>query len=375
MKVLITGGAGFIGSHTADLLLSKGYQVRILDSLESPVHQRCDEKPAYISDEAEFLIGDVRSRDDLEKALRGVEAVFHLAAYQDYLTDFSRFAFVNDGGTSLLYEIIVNERFPIRKVILGSSQSIYGEGRYRCTEHGIQYPPPRSLTQLENSDWDIRCPLCGKPILPLATDEGKVNPHNPYAVSKYSQELYALTIGKRYGIPTVALRYSITQGPRQSFFNAYSGVLRSFVVRMFNNLPAVIYEDGNQLRDYVSVDDVARANLLALENGAVTFDTFNVGGDRPITVLDYFKRLSGILGKETKPQIDGQFRFGDTRHVFSDIAKIKACLVWEPLTPLEKVIEQYIAWANSQPDVKDYYTTAAQAMKKMGVIRNARRVR
>jgi len=370
VRVLITGGAGFIGSHTADLLLERGYQVRILDSLEPPVHQR-REKPSYIPSDVEFIIGDVRNKSDLENALRGVRAVFHLAAYQDYLPDFSRFAFVNEGGTALLYEIIVNDHLPVEKVVLGSSQAVYGEGKYECRAHGAQYPPPRPLEQLESREWEVKCPLCGNRMSPVPTDESKVHPANQYAVSKYSQELYAFTLGGRYGIPTVALRYSITQGPRQSFYNAYSGILRSFTVRLLNGLPPVIYEDGEQLRDYVYVGDVARANLLALETDAANYQAFNVGGGKATSVLEYARLLVELTGERVEPDIPGEFRFGDTRHVISDISKLRG-LRWEPLTPLEDIAQEYVAWAKAQPEVQDHYAQAVQVMKDKSVIRAAR---
>lgn len=371
-KVLVTGGAGFIGSHTVDLLLKKGYEVRVLDSLTPPVHPR-RERPTYLPEDVEFILGDVRNRNDMERALQGVRAVFHLAAYQDYLTDFSKFALVNDGGTALLYEIIVNRRFPVEKVVLGSSQAVYGEGKHQCPKHGVQYPPMRSLKQLEAGDWDVNCPACGEQMKPLPTDESRTNPHNQYAVSKYAQELYALTLGRRHGIPTVALRYSITQGPRQSIHNAYSGLLRSSVIRLLNNLPPVIYEDGQQLRDYVYVGDVAQANLLALEKDTANFEVFNVGGKKPVTVLEYVRMLLKVWGKDIRPEISGQFRFGDTRHVFSDVSRIAASLGWQPVTLLEEAAQQYVIWAQSQPEIKDYYAEAAATMRDMGVLRTIRR--
>jgi len=367
-KVLVTGGAGFIGSHTVDLLLKKGYEVRVLDSLTPPVHPRRG-RPTYLPEDVEFILGDVQNRNDMERALQGVRAVFHLAAYQDYLTDFSKFALVNDGGTALLYEIIVNRRFPVEKVILGSSQAVYGEGKYQCSKHGAQYPPMRSLKQLETGDWEVKCPTCDEQMKPLPTNESRVNPHNQYAVSKYAQELYALTLGKRHGIPTVALRYSITQGPRQSIHNAYSGLLRSSVIRLLNKLPPVIYEDGQQLRDYVYVGDVAQANLLALEKDTAKFEVFNVGGEKPVTVLEYVRMLLKVWSKDIRPEIPGQFRFGDMRHVFSDISRIETSLGWQPVTPLEEAAQQYITWAQSQPEIKDYYAEAAMTMKRMGVLR------
>jgi len=370
VKVLITGGAGFIGSHTADSLLARGHEVRVLDSLEPPVHPR-REKPRYMASDVEFVVGDVRDRSDMQKALRGVSAVFHLAAYQDYLTDFSRFAFVNDGGTALLYEIIVNERLPVGKIILGSSQAVYGEGKYECREHGVQCPGPRPVEQLEKGDWEVKCPFCGEQMSSLPTDESMAYPANQYGVSKYAQELYALTLGRRYGIPTVALRYSITQGPRQSFHNAYSGILRSFTVRLLNNLSPVVYEDGRQLRDYVYVGDVVRANLLALETDAANYQAFNVGGNGPTSVLQYARLLVELTGKCLEPEIPGEFRFGDARHTVSDISKLEA-LGWEPLIPLEDIAREYIEWAKDQPEVHDYYAQAVRRLKEMSVIRAAR---
>ena len=370
MKALVTGGAGFIGSHTADLLLKKGYSVFILDSLEPPVHPQ-RRKPDYIPDDVEFILGDVNNRSDLEKALKGVDFVFHLAAYQGYLHDFGKFAIVNDGGTALLYEIIVNNHLPVQSVILGSSQAVYGEGKYECPVHGIQYPPPRTLEQLKRGEWGIKCAICYQDMKPLITDELRVNPHNQYAVSKYCQELYALNLGKRFGIPTVVLRYSITQGSRQSFHNAYSGILRIFTTRLFSNLPPIIYEDGNQLRDYVHVSDVAQANLLVMESGATNFDVFNVGGDKAMSVLEYAELFSRLAGVNAEPEIRGEFRFGDTHHIISGISKLKK-LDWQPKIPVEHIIKEYIEWVETQPGLADYYAEAERVMKQEGIIKRVK---
>ena len=371
MNVLVTGGAGFIGSHTVDLLLERGHRVRILDNLASPVHPH-GRKPAYVPDDAEFIIGDIRSRNDIVSALRGIDCVFHLAAYQDYLTDFSTFAFVNDGGTALLYEIIVNQHLPVQKVVLASSQAVYGEGKYVCAEHGVQYPPPRSLDQLERGDWEVKCSVCGEVMTPQPLDESRTNPHNQYAVSKYCQELYALTLGRKHGIPTVAMRYSITQGPRQSFYNAYSGILRSFTVRLLADLPPVIYEDGHQLRDYAWVGDVVRANLLVMENEAADYRAFNVGGDRPVTVLEYAEVLRGVTGRDIQPEVPGQFRFGDSRHTVSDSTSLRN-LGWESDTTLEQIVRAYVEWAQAQPEIPhQHYAAASQIMKQTEVVRTVR---
>ena len=370
MKTVVTGGAGFIGSHTVDLLLQKGHEVRIIDSLESPVHRQ-KEKPAHVPGDAEFILGDVRDRDTLSRAIRNADVIFHLAAYQDYLTNFSKFAYTNDVSTALLYEIIVDEHLPVRKVVLASSQAVYGEGKYECPTHYIQYPSQRPLEHLLVGEWEIGCPLCQQRMTPLRTDESRVNPHNQYAISKYCQELYALNLGKKYGIPTVALRYSITQGPRQSFFNAYSGILRTFVLRILNGLPPMAYEDGQQLRDYVYVGDVAKANLLAMETNSADYQSLNVGGNQTTTVLEYAQLLLDLCGRNTiEPELRGEFRFGDTRHCISDISKL-CDLGWEPTTPIKQIAEEYLAWVETQPNADDYYEAASQVMRDKGILRRS----
>lgn len=369
MKVLVTGGAGFIGSHTVDLLLKKGYQVRAYDSLEPPVHPHRD-SPSYLPQEVELIHGDIRDKDKLAQALRGVEAVFHLAAYQDYLTDFSKFAQVNDGGTALLYEIIVREQLPVRKVVVASSQAVYGEGKYLCPEHGPQYPQPRPLKQLERGEWDIPCPLCGGAMEPAPIEEERVNPHNQYAISKYAQELYSLILGRRYGIPTVALRYAIIQGPRQSFHSAYSGVLRIFSLCLLQGQPLPVYEDGKLLRNYLYVGDAARANLMALEKEEANYRAFNVANDKAVSVLEYAQLLSRVTGIEARLQMSGQFRFGDTRHILSDISQLRS-LGWQPTTSLEATAREYLAWLQTQPQLSDSVSRSLEEMRRQGVIRDA----
>ena len=367
MKILVTGGAGFIGSHTVDLLLQKGHTVRILDSLTPPVHID-GELPRYVPREVEFMRGDVRDRSAWEGALEGMDAVFHFAAYQDYLTDFAKFFHVNTVGTALLYEIIVAKNLPIRKVVFASSQATYGEGKYKCDQDGVQYPPLRSLEQLMARDWEPNCPICGHKMKTIITDEAQVTPHNQYAMSKYTQEMIALNLGKRYGIPSVGMRFSIVQGPRQSFRNAYSGVLRIFTTRLLNDQAPVCYEDGQQMRDYVSVHDVARANVLVMEDPRADYQVFNVGGGRAITVDKYARLIARVTGKDIAPRIPGEFRFGDTRHIVSDISKLRA-LGWQPRIQFESIITEYVAWAREQTDAHDYYKDAEQHMKAMGTLR------
>jgi len=365
--ILVTGGAGFIGSHTTDLLLKKGHRVRILDALEPPVH-RDGQMPAYVPQEAEFMRGDVRDRAVWEKALAGVEAVFHFAAYQDYLPDFSKFFHVNAVGTALLYEIAVERKLPLKKIVVASSQAAYGEGRYRCAAHGIQYPGLRAEAQMQAKDWEPHCPVCGAHMTSEVTDEAVVNPHNSYAMSKYSQEMLALNLGRRYGLPTVAMRYSIVQGARQSYRNAYSGAMRIFAMQALAGQPLTVYEDGRQSRDFVYVGDVARANLLVFEDSRADYQAFNVGGGRAITVLEFARLVAKRSGTQAEPRVTGEYRFGDTRHIVSDVSKLRA-LGWEPQGTFEGNIDEYLAWAGSQPDFRNYADEARAYMQKVGTVR------
>jgi dTDP-L-rhamnose 4-epimerase len=374
MKVLVTGGAGFIGSHTVDLLLQKGYEVRILDSLQPRVHPRG--KPDYVPKEAEFIKGDVANPDDLAQALSGMDYVFHLAAYQDYLPDFSRFIHTNTESTALMFELIVAhpQRYPVKKIVFASSQAVSGEGKYQCiNEDVIFYPGPRPLTQLRLGEWDFVCPHCGGPAKPQFIDEASCNhPHTAYAVSKYAIELLAFNLGRRYGIATAAMRYTYVQGPRNSFYNAYSGIARRFALRIRAGLPPVCYEDGQQLRDYVNVYDVAQANLLALESPEADGLAYNVGGGRAVTVLEFAQIMLQASNSSLGLQVPGEFRLGDTRHTVSDISRMKS-LGWEPTTPVEVNVRQYLEWLDTQTGTEEYLFEAERIMAEQGVIQRIQR--
>ena len=371
MRVLITGGAGFIGSHTADGLIDIGHTVRILDSLEPRVHR--GGVPEYLPPEAEFIKGDVRNRDDLKHSLQGVDAVVHLAAYQDYMTDFSRFFDINSVGTALLYELIVEHNFPIQKIVIASSQAVYGEGPYTCPnpvcgEQGLLWPSARSEAQLEKGQWDILCPGCGYVLHPEVANETHVNPGNSYAISKYTQEMIGFTLGRRYGIPTTAMRYSIVQGPRQSYSNAYSGACRIFSLRMHLGYPPMAYEDGGQLRDYVNIGDVVRANMLVLEHPETDGEVYNVGGGQAVSVLDFARVVIGTFGKDVAPEIPGKYRFGDTRHIVSDISRLSK-LGWMPKGDVNLSVRAYVDWLVIQSDLEDYIATADRTMEQQQVVR------
>jgi len=366
MKVLVTGGAGFIGSHTVDLLLERGYQVRILDNLQPRVHPRG--KPPYVRPQAEFIQGDVSKREDLYQALQGVDHIFHLAAYQDYMPDFSTFIHVNAESTALLLELVVEKGYSVKKIVFASSQAVSGEGKYECEKHGIVYPRPRPLQQLRRGEWEIGCPICGCQMRPLLIDEGTCNPHTAYGISKYAIELLALGLGRRYGIPTVCMRYTYVQGPRNSFYNAYSGIARRFALRLLHGLPPVIYEDGQQLRDYVNVRDVARANVLVMEDPRADYQVFNVGGGRAVTVLEFARIILDAFDSDLEPLIPGKFRLGDTRHTVSDISKLCA-LGWAPTIPVEQNVAEYIAWIKEQRNTREYLEEADRVMREQGVVR------
>ena len=366
-KVLVTGGAGFIGSHTVDLLLERGYEVSILDNLQPRVHPRG--KPSYLPSEAEFIQGDVANRADLDRALRGVSRVIHLAAYQDYLPDFSTFIHTNAESSALLFELIVEKRLPVEKIVFASSQSVAGEGCYQCAEHGVIHPESRPLEQLRRGDWEVKCPTCGAEMQPLLIDESTIHPHTAYAISKYAIELLAGNLGRRYGIPTACMRYTYVQGTRNSFYNAYSGIARRFALRLLHHLPPLCYEDGKQLRDYVNVKDIARANVLVMEDERADFGVFNAGGGRAVTVLEFAEIMIREFGASGEPLVPGEFRLGDTRHTVSDNSRLNA-LGWQPTLPVEQNVREYVEWMREQQDTAEYLEEAERVMREQGVVQS-----
>jgi len=368
MRVLVTGGAGFIGSHTCDRLLDLGHDVVVLDALNPPVHR--SKRPAYVRPEVDFYEGDVRNRDLVTNLLRRVDAVYHFAAYQDYLPDFSRFSDVNVVSTALLYEIIVAERLDLVRVVVASSQAAMGEGLYRCRFHGEQVPGMRPETALFAGQWDIPCPECGGPLEMQDTPERISNPQNPYGMSKFGQEMVAVNLGRRYGVPTVALRYSIVQGPRQSVYNAYSGACRIFCLSYLQGVAPTLYEDGGAIRDYVNIDDVVDANILVLEDDRAAGRVFNVGGGKAVTTREFADIVMRQYGSDQPGIVTGEYRFGDTRHIVSDISALQS-LGWSPRnTPVESVAA-YAAWLDGMDGLDRVLTEANARMRALGVVRRA----
>jgi dTDP-L-rhamnose 4-epimerase len=366
MKVLVTGGAGFVGSHTCDRLLAEGHDVVVLDALTPPVHR--DSRPAYLSPDIEFHQGDTRDRALVTDLLRSADAVYHLAAYQDYLTDFARFSDVNVVATALLYEIIVAERLDLARVVVASSQAAMGEGLYLCPADGAQLPGMRSISALDAGQWDIPCPQCGGPLEMQATPEWVSRPQNAYGMSKLGEEMVAVNLGRRYGIPTVALRYSIVQGPRQSVYNAYSGACRIFCLSYREGMRPVLYEDGQAIRDYVNIDDVVDANILVLRDDRAVGRVLNVGGGVPVTTADFADIVRRQYESEHPAVVTGDYRFGDTRHTLSDISALSE-LGWKPQRTPAQSVAAYAAWLNDMDGLDGVLAEAHNRMRALGVVR------
>ena len=365
MRVLVTGGAGFIGSHLVDRFLREGLDVRVLDNLDPKIHPYglARSFPKGV----EFIHGDVTHRDTVRAALRGVDIVSHQAAYQDYMPDFSKFMHVNSVGTSLLYELIVQDRLKIKKVIVASSQAVYGEGQYTCTDHGFSLPLPRGKAQLALGDWEVQCPVCAKRAEPSLLEEDHINPFNQYAVSKLAEEKIGLGLGWLHGVPTVALRYSITQGPRQSLFNQYSGICRIFVGRALKAEPLIVYEDGLQTRDFVHIDDVVDANMLVLEKDEANFEAFNVGSGKRTTVLEYAELVRKKISPNVELSFPGEYRKGDNRNSVSSVQKL-AKLGWHPRRDLSKILDDFLGWVEEIGGIPANIQDAYGMMKRAGVV-------
>ncbi len=368
-KALVTGGAGLIGSHIVDQLLARGDEVRILDNLSKPTHLLG--KPSWVPPQAEFILGDMRNRKDLEAALDGVDLVFHQAAAGGFMPEVATYFHTNAVGTALMFEIMRDMCRRPRKVVVASSQAVYGEGKYFCDGcRQPRYPTPRLDDQLLAGQWEMQCPACGAKMRPIPTDEARVDPRTPYAMSKYAEEMIAINCGRAFDIPTVALRYSVTYGPRQSIFNPYTGICSIFSTRLLNDLPPVVYEDGQQTRDFVYVEDVARANLLVADQDQANYRVYNVGTGRPTSVLRFIELLAGLYHKPARTIQRGEFRPGEVRHLFADNSRIRA-LGWRPTVPVEEGLRRYAAWIASQKDIRDYFGEAEALMKRAQVVRQA----
>ena len=341
--ILVTGGAGFIGSHVCDALLGRGYRVRVLDSLVDQVHGGL-ERPEYLSDDVELIVGDVRERPLVREALDGADAVVHLAArvgVGQSMYELDEYVGANTHGTAVLLEAMLDK--PVGKLLVASSMSIYGEGLYTPAQ-----ACERRREDLEARRWEPVGPR-GEGLTPLPTPEEKPCANSSvYALTKYDQERLCLVYGAAYGLPTVALRFFNVYGPRQALSNPYTGVLAIFASRLLNGNPPLVYEDGRQRRDFVNVRDVARAVVLALEHDGADGHALNVGSGRSVTVDEIARSLARVLDVEIEPELTGRFRAGDIRHCFADISKARALLGYEPCVELEDGMRELAAWLETQ---------------------------
>lgn len=347
-RVLITGGAGFVGSHLADRLLREGYKVRVLDHLSEQVHGH-DGWPAYLDNRVERLHGDIRNSESVEEALQGVDAVFHFAAavgVGQSMYQISHYTDVNNLGTAILLEAIVKQ--PVQKLVLASSMSLYGEGLYRDQAGTIYTPNERSSRALRKGQWELVNGL--EKLQPVATPELKLpSPSSVYALSKYDQERLSLMIGSAYNIPTTALRFFNIYGPRQALSNPYTGVLAIFSSRYLNDRAPIIFEDGHQQRDFVSVHDIAQGCLLALESDNANGEVFNIGSGEHHSIYDIAQKVGQVLDKSgIEPEVTGEYRVGDVRHCFADIEKAKSLLNYQPAVGLEQGLAELADWLQDQ---------------------------
>ncbi len=368
MRALVTGGAGLIGSHIADLLIRDGWTVRILDNLEPQTHRYG--KPAWVPEAAQFFEADIRDRNAVAEALRDIDFVFHQAAYGGYMPEIGKFVAVNSFGTAQMLEIIRDEKLPVKKVIVASSQAVYPEGAANCPQHGTVFPPVRHIDQLRRGDFAVRCPYCDSQTTSIPTpEETPITGESVYAITKVDQERLVLTWGRQTGIPTVALRYSCTYGPRQSIFNPYTGVIAIFCTRVLSKQAPVLYEDGLQTRDLCFVEDIAAANRLVALNDSLDGQAVNVGSGKATSIRDLAKLISDALDIHIEPVVPGTFRPGEIRHLISDTTRIRS-LGFVPEINLQAGIERYLSWIRSQADINDYFSSAETHLRTKGMVQS-----
>lgn len=370
-RVLITGGAGFIGSRLSLALKARGYQITVMDNLSTQIHG--DSSPLLKSIEGHvcFIRGDVRSRDDWMAALDGQDAVIHLAAETgtgQSMYEIERYIDVNIRGTSLLLDILAKSKHSVRKLIVASSRAVYGEGKYNCDKCGVIYPTARLTENMERKDFNVKCPSCFKDADLLPTDEeSKLHPGSIYGISKLTQEQMIITAGKSLGIPSVAFRYQNVYGPGQSLSNPYTGILSIFSTRIKNGNPVLIFEDGKESRDFVFIDDVVDATVLGLEKPEADYEVFNVGSGVRTNVITVAQQLINAYKSNVSLQLTGNFRLGDIRDNFADLSKIQAKLGFVPKVDFSNGIRQFSDWVNTREIAQDAFDKSIEEMKLRGL--------
>ena len=370
--VLVTGGAGYIGSHLVDALVARGYGVTVLDSLEPQVH-RSGAWPSYANAKATYVRGDVRDRSVFEPLVLAADAVVHFGAAVSVgqsMYQVDRYVDVNTRGTALLLDILVNAKHKVQKVLVASSIGVYGEGAYHCSTHGAVAPRIRGESQLAMRDWEQRCPECRRHVRSVPTPEDKpLYRDNIYSMTKYHQEEMVLLIGKTYGIPAVAPRFFNVYGPRQSLSNPYAGVAAIWLSRLMNDKPPVVFEDGGQLRDFVSIHDVVTCLVLMLERSGTDYLPVNVGSGQTVTILEIARLLAKLLGKSIEPEVTQTGRKFDIRHNTADITLAAEKLGFEPKVTLEQGFTELIEWAKTSPDgAVDFFDRALEELEAKGLL-------
>jgi dTDP-L-rhamnose 4-epimerase len=364
---LVTGGAGLIGSHIVDALREEGVRVRVLDRLVRPTHRG---RPDWLRDDVEYLIGDVRSPRLLAEAVRGVDLLFHLAAFGGFAPGVAPYFDVNVTAYCRILEAAAAVGAPLRRAVIASSQAVYGEGASACSRHGPFQPRPRDPALLAAGRWEVPCPVCGRPSRPRPTSEHAADPSSPYAVSKHALEQVALRLGPARGVATTMLRFGLTYGPRQSATNPYCGIISLFSQRMLRRRPVVVYEDGFQTRDFVNVVDVARANLAVAFDDRAAGQVYNVGTGVGTGVLEVIRILGELLGVEPDVRRPGWYRSGEVRHLLTDADALNA-LGWKPSVPVLDGLAGFVDWFRDRPLPPDPFPRGLARMREAGIVHTA----
>jgi dTDP-L-rhamnose 4-epimerase len=368
--VLVTGGAGFVGSHLVDALIERGERVRVLDNLDPLAHP--DGRPAHLSAAAELSEGDLRDPAAVARALEGVDRVFHLGGVVgngESMVSVRRAVDHNAAGTATLMEAVIERRDRIRRVVVASSMVVYGEGAYRCPEHGSLHPPLRPVEQLRRREWDPRCPGCGRAADPVPTrEDAPLRPTSVYGITKRDQEELVLVLGRAYAIPAVALRYLNVYGPRQALGNPYTGVAAIFAARVLNGRRPLVFEDGGQIRDLVHVSDVVRATLAAMDAPRAPGHAINVATGRRVRILELAGQIASALGSDLEPELTGEYRAGDIRHCFADASLARRLLGYEARVPLEEGIAELAHWVARQ-ELGERGDQAVADLRSRGLVR------
>lgn len=373
-NILITGGAGFIGSSLALGLIAKGYKVTVLDNLSPQIHGEDGNKSELflkIRDKVNFIKGDVINSDDWRKALKEQDIVVHLAAETgtgQSMYEINKYIDVNIKGTSNLLDILTNEEHQVKKIVVAASRAIYGEGMYECSTHGIVYPTERTDEDMKKGDFEVKCPTCQENVKLLATtEETKIHPTSIYGITKQMQEEMCMVVGKSLGIPVVAYRYQNVYGPGQSLKNPYTGILSIFSTIIKNNNSINIFEDGKESRDFVYIDDIVAATILGIEKKEANFESFNVGTGVCTNVIEVANTLKSKYNSDTEISISGNYRLGDIRHNYADLTKINKKLGFVPSVDFETGMGRFVDWVNQQEVVEDNYEKSIAEMKEKGL--------